>query len=175
MRVISTRSATHNLNADQAEHAFRTSISFQIASTRAFETKFEDDTFKAAIVPAVVCAAFAVELGMKARIIYDGNKEQYKELKGSSGHNLERLFALLSDTDRGWFIEGTKLPKSEFIEKLALVSKAFVDWRYVHEKTEQIIDYKFLSELAVLASTLPSSLDIISEALGDPVMDVTVN
>lgn len=160
MRIISTSAKTENPIADEAEKAFSTSISFQVASTRAFETKLVEDKFQAALVPSVVCAAFAVELGMKARIISDGNKARLKKLKGANGHKLDKLFGLLSDSDRIWFIEGMKLSKDEFTDKLALVSETFVDWRYVYEKPEQNIDYSFLSELAVLASSLPSSPEI---------------
>ncbi|MBY0574248.1 MAG: hypothetical protein K2P84_11245, partial [Undibacterium sp.] len=80
--------------------------------------------------------------------------------KGAEGHKLDLLFGLLSDSDRIWFIEEMKLSTDDFTQKLTLVSKAFIDWRYVYEKPEQDIDYSFLSELAVLASTLSSSPEI---------------
>lgn len=158
MRIISVRPGTTDPDADEAEHAFATALAFQVASTRASETKIVDDKFQRALVPAVVCAALSVELGMKARIIADGNRARYKALKGTSGHSLATLFPLLSEDDRNWFIDGSGLQADDFMETLRSVSNAFIDWRYVYEKSERDINFSFLSKLSQLASTLPAEL-----------------
>lgn len=157
MKIISVRPETTDSDADQAEHAFATSGAFQVASARAFQTQVVDEQFfQSARVPAVVCAALSVELGIKARIIADGNRKKYRALRGTSAHHLATIFALLSTDDQSWFIKGSNLPVDEFTQKLQSVSDAFVEWRYVYEKSERVIDFSFLSKLAVLASTLPS-------------------
>ncbi|MBA5639472.1 hypothetical protein H3H37_20625 [Duganella sp. LX20W] len=157
MRIISVRPGTSDPDADEAEHAFATAIAFQVASERAFETKVVGDKFQSARVPAVVCAALSVELGMKARIMADGNRAQYKKLKGTAGHSLVTLFSLLSQDDRNWFIVGSGHEKAEFMEALSAVSNAFVDWRYVYEQDERAINFSFLSKLSELATTLPAA------------------
>ncbi|MBA5690642.1 hypothetical protein [Rugamonas apoptosis] len=157
MKIISIRPETADLDADEAEHAFATSGAFQVASERAFQIQIVDEQFfQSARVPAVVCAALSVELGIKARIIADGNRKKYRALKGAAAHHLATIFAMLSSDDQSWFIKGSNLPVDEFNEKLQSVSAAFVDWRYVYEKSERVIDFSFLSKLAILASSLPS-------------------
>lgn|GEM_PF-2478763 len=157
MKIISIRPETTDSDADEAEHAFATSGAFRVASERAFQIQLVDEQFfQSARVPAVVCAALSVELGIKARIIADGNREKYRTLKRTAAHHLATIFALLSTDDQRWFIKGSNLPEDEFNEKLQSVSDAFVEWRYVYEKSERVIDFSFLSKLATLASTLPN-------------------
>lgn len=157
MRIISVRPGTTDPDADEAEHAFATAIAFQVASARACETKVVADKFQRALVPAVVCAALSVELGMKARIMADGNRAQYKTLRGTAGHSLVTLFPLLSQDDRNWFITGSGMEAAEFMEALSSVSNAFVEWRYVYEQDKRAINYSFLSKLSELATTLPAA------------------
>ncbi|MBB3122491.1 hypothetical protein [Pseudoduganella violacea] len=157
MRIISIRPGTTEPDADEAEHAFATAAAFRVAAARAIETKVVNDKFQSAHVPAVVCAAFSVELGMKARIISDGNRAEYKKLKGTASHSLLALFHLLSKDDQNWFIEGSGHEKAKFMEALDAVSSAFVDWRYVYEQAERAINFSFLSKLSELATTLPAA------------------
>ena len=93
-----------------------------------------------AIVPAVVCLAFSVELGFKA-ILVGLNKP-------SEGHKFVELFNKLPcdiKTEIQLVVVGGE---SEFSSRLESVSNAFVKWRYIFEENGYYsIDLDFLVKL----------------------------
>ena len=156
MRVISGKNLQRKLSENgsggddnlQARHALNTANAFFLASGRAFETKVAEGKFESAKIPAIVCAAFSIELALKANIAFQGDADKLKKLKSSDRHNLFKLFELLLVETQDEIFIGTKLAKSEFLEKIQTISNAFVDWRYVYEKDEISIDYTFLNDFA---------------------------
>lgn len=148
------------MNANRAND---TAKAFLIASKRADETRVIDgDKFERVIVPAIVCAAFSVEVGLKAIILAEG--------KEAHGHHLDKLFAELSAESQRQItsaITVSDYPKREgvvptFDDAIQKIRGAFVDWRYIHEKKDWMeIDYNFLLQLAeavqdVAAKVVPS-------------------
>lgn len=93
-----------------------------------------------AIVPAVVCLAFSIELGFKAILVGCG--------KPSEGHKFVELFGKLPVEIQ---VEIQRLVVGEdadFENNLTLVSNAFVEWRYIFEETGyHSINVDFLSKL----------------------------
>ena len=94
-----------------------------------------------AMIPGVVCAAFAAEVSLKAILIGEG--------KPSHGHLLADLFARVSDGLKEEVIKQTGYAPDRFSAELALVSNAFVEWRYVFEEaTSKTVSQQFLQLLA---------------------------
>ena len=78
-----------------------------------------------ALIPAVVCLAFATELALKAILLAEGNL--------SHGHKLDELFAKLQQRTQLLVMKKIGLEGGAFKANLAAVSNAFVDWRYIYE------------------------------------------
>jgi hypothetical protein len=95
---------------------------------------------KNAIVPAVVCLAFSIELGFKS-ILVGCNKP-------SEGHKFVELFGKLPDEIKTEIERFVVDDKSTFSSQLAAVSNAFVEWRYIFEGSGlHSIDIEFLAKL----------------------------
>jgi hypothetical protein len=77
-------------------------------------------------VPAIVCAAFAAELGLKAIL-------QRRGLSNERGHNLQALLERLPADDRDAIVSETSKSFADFSTLLRQVADAFVDWRYIYE------------------------------------------
>ena len=93
-----------------------------------------------AIVPAVVCLAFSIELGFKAILV--GCE------KPSDGHKFVELFAKLPCEIQDEIERLVDVENSSFKESLTLVSNAFVEWRYIFEEAGyHSIDIGYLSKL----------------------------
>jgi HEPN domain-containing protein len=91
--------------------------------------------------PAVTCAAFAAELGMKAILSRDGKKV--------TGHNLKALLDQLSIDDKTNIISLTSVAFPDFDVQLQNAKKAFVEWRYIHEQeNEKTVNIVFLGDFA---------------------------
>jgi HEPN domain-containing protein len=91
--------------------------------------------------PAVVCAAFSAEVGLKTLLEIHG--------KAVKGHDLRALFLKLPDTQKLAVFEATELPAEEFGAQLAHSRLAFSEWRYIYEaRGEKHINVKFLGVFA---------------------------
>jgi hypothetical protein len=133
-----------------AERTNNTAKAFLIASKRADEMRVIDgNKFERVIVPATVCAAFSVEIGMKAIILAEGKK--------AYGHHLDSLFAELSPESQSQITSAITLSDYQkregvtptFGDAITKIRGAFVDWRYIHEKEDWTeVDYSFLMQLA---------------------------
>lgn len=96
--------------------------------------------FQLPVVPAIVCAAFSVEVGFKAIILSEGGK--------ASGHALADLFTKLSPDIQDFIVQETGCDRAAFDSALVAVSSSFVNWRYVYEQPSAQINIDFLSRLA---------------------------
>ncbi|AKR43175.1 hypothetical protein [Methylophilus sp. TWE2] len=93
-----------------------------------------------AIVPAVVCLAFSIELGFKAILVGSG--------KPSEGHKFFDLFGKLPVEIQAEIQRLVVGEDEGFESSLTLVSNAFVEWRYIFEEPGyHSIDVEFLSKL----------------------------
>ena len=122
---------------------------FLEASRRCTDAQVVNGRFASASVPQVVCAAFAVELGLKSLLIIENQTKPY-------GHKLARLFDDLS-TDSKSHVQNAvsvptypkMIPPQTFESALKAVSTAFVDWRYCCEGLRDLVaDVGFLTSLA---------------------------
>lgn len=91
-------------------------------------------------VPAVVNAAFSVELGFKALVLRSG--------RSVSGHKLNDLFCKLDAPTQQLIVEAVGLERQVFDTSLETVSNAFIEWRYIYERESAHVDMAFLSSLA---------------------------
>jgi hypothetical protein len=93
------------------------------------------------VVPAVVCAAFSIELGFKALVLRAGGSV--------SGHNLKELFSALEPSTQQLIFAAVGIAEEEeFYSSLEAESKAFVEWRYIHERESASANTEFLSKLS---------------------------
>lgn len=99
-----------------------------------------DNGIPNAIIPSVVCLAFAIEVGFKA-ILFAANAP-------GSGHRLDKLFEALPEADREKVIFHSGIEKASFEKNLELVANAFVEWRYIYEQRGLVsISEQFLQML----------------------------
>ena len=78
-----------------------------------------------ALIPGVVCMAFAIELAIKSLLLSDKNP--------SGGHKLNELFGKLNPAVRAEVIRQAGLSEQTFLHELQIAASAFVDWRYIYE------------------------------------------
>ena len=132
-------------------HILNTSKQFFLAARRADEQRIIGGAqFEWLPVPAIVCAAFSIELALKAIILAEtGN--------GANGHKLDDLYAELSGASQQKVAAAVTVPTypkvpdvtETFDTALAKIRNAFIEWRYIHEKTDWTsIDRIFLMEVA---------------------------
>ena len=93
------------------------------------------------VAPAVVCAAFSIELGLKAILTKAGS--------GARGHDLNVLFNAIPADIQNKVTGLVGITRADFDTSLARASHAFVEWRYVHENAEAMANIMFLEKLAV--------------------------
>ncbi|EAQ32291.1 HEPN domain-containing protein [Idiomarina baltica] len=106
--------------------------------------------------PSVICGAFSVELSMKSLL--------YKNGVESKGHHLLKLMRKLSPEIQNEIRDGLGKKWPDFEEQLENCDKAFVDWRYAHETTQDLnINSNFLILLAeICCKIVMRELDINS-------------
>jgi hypothetical protein len=90
--------------------------------------------------PAIVCAAFSVEIGFKAIILEEGGR--------GSSHELFELFKKMSSAAQNLIVKEVGFDRTAFSVELYKVSQAFAEWRYVYEKKSAQVNIDFLSKLA---------------------------
>lgn len=127
------------MNVGQAQNS---SKSFYLAHGRCMEQRpLSAQQVQVLLVPAVVCAALSVELGFKALILANQRAE--------TGHALNKLFAVLPEDLQDAIVSAVGIARPEFDKSLGLAANAFVDWRYIYEKTEDVhLNLEFLRTLA---------------------------
>jgi hypothetical protein len=114
------------MDVDQAKNSSR---SFHLAFQRALEPhQTAPGQFEALMVPGVVCAAFAVELGIKAIALTDGAQP-------GKHHKLNELFGALDAAEQSAIKTSVGLSDSDFQNELTAAAGAFVQWRYIYEAT----------------------------------------
>ena len=127
------------MNITQARNS---SKSFQSAFGRCMEPRHSGpQQVQVLLVPAVVCAAFSIELGFKTLLLANNS--------AANGHALDRLFRRLAEGNRDAIMRRVGLDEATFDKSIAAVANAFVDWRYLYEKTGDVhLDLDFLRRLA---------------------------
>lgn len=116
------------MNVDQAKNSSR---NFHLACQRALELRQTGQgQIESLVVPGVVCAAFAIELGIKAIALGEGTQPR--------GHGLDELFGILSVPEQNAIKDSIGLPDPDFQKELKVAAGAFVEWRYIYEATETV-------------------------------------
>lgn len=102
---------------------------------------------KNALIPAVVCLAFATELALKCMLLAKGIP--------SGGHDLAALFKKLDADTQDLVKTRAQLKAEDFDAELLAVSGAFVEWRYIYEKPGfHTINLPFLQSLCCVLGEL---------------------
>lgn len=97
--------------------------------------------------PAVVCAAFSSEIGLKTLLERQGIK--------ASGHDLMKLYKKLPPDQQYKIYEETGMAMQEFTAHLLNSRLAFVKWRYIYEeKGGSMVNLKFLGAFAQAIETV---------------------
>lgn len=100
--------------------------------------------------PAIVCAAFSAEVGLKTMLERLGIT--------AKGHDLHSLLMKLPGEMQYAIFEATGMTMEDFSSQLAHSRNAFVDWRYIYEKNgENFISIKFLGIFASAVETVALS------------------
>lgn len=103
--------------------------------------------------PALVCAAFSIEVGLKLLLSRCG--------KGAEGHDLFRLYRKLPRHLQFQIRHGTTYTHRDFVKELFIARNAFTEWRYVYESQDTLsVNVIFLGKLA-------ESVTYICEKHGD--------
>jgi predicted DNA binding CopG/RHH family protein len=127
-----------SLNQDQAQNSSR---SFYLAHQRCIEERrLPDGQIQLLVIPAIVCAAFSIELGFKAIVLQSGGSV--------SGHKLKELFSALEAPTQQQIVSAVGVAEGEFNTSLAEASNAFVEWRYIYERESANANVEFLSKLS---------------------------
>ena len=127
------------MNVNQAKNSSR---SFHLAFQRALEQRQTGPgQVEVLMVPAVVCAAFAIELGVKAIALAKGAQPR--------GHELDKLFGTLDAAEQNGIKALVGLSDTDFQKELKAAAGAFVEWRYIYEATGTVsANLAFLQSLS---------------------------
>jgi hypothetical protein len=129
------------------------SRAFFLAFERCMERRrLPGGTFQMLVVPATVCLAFSIELGLKSLAVAEGASPW--------GHALAKLFGTLTPTAQEMLVKDVGLTRAQFDAALAAASNTFEDWRYVHEPqpTNPHAEIAFLEALGrAVQKALPAS------------------
>lgn len=106
--------------------------------------------------PSIICGAFSVELAIKSLL--------YKKGIEVKGHHLLKLLQKLPEEIQEEIYDRLGKDWGDFEAQLANCDKAFVNWRYAHETTEDLnINSKFLVLFAeICCDIVMRELDIKS-------------
>ena len=126
------------MNLAQAQNS---STAFYLAYQRCLEQRpLPNGQVQFLAVPAIVCAAFPIELGLKSLVLRAGG--------AASGHKLKELFGALEPPTQQLIIAAVGLARPEFDSSLEAASNTFVEWRYVYEQESANANIEFLSKLS---------------------------
>jgi hypothetical protein len=143
-------------------HCLRNAQQFLDASARCARHEAAEGGLPMSLqVPAVVNAAFAVELAFKALLLGQLKKND----PAPEGHELLDLFSKLTPADQASLRKAVAVPiyprlaqpsNDALLDALAEHAKAFVAWRYVHEGVggDLLANLAFLASLATAAIAL---------------------
>ena len=92
------------------------------------------------LVPAIVCIAFSIELGLKELARIEG--------KNLRGHKLADLFNKLSSDRQARLVAAAGYTRGVFDLALREATDVFVDWRYVYEEEHSEANLGFLQAFA---------------------------
>ncbi|EKO3421177.1 hypothetical protein NXE12_001536 [Vibrio fluvialis] len=102
-------------------------------------------------LPAIACAAFSSEVGLKLILKKCGIEKK--------GHDLFALYSSLPDHYQIQIIEGSGYQSEEFNHELKKARSAFVEWRYIYEKDSiEVLNVWFLGKLAKSINYLTNRL-----------------
>ena len=125
-------------DVSQAQNSSR---GFYLAFQRCMEERLlPSNKVEVLLVPAVVCAAFSIELGFKTLLLRAG--------RSACGHNLQDLFNKLEPATQNAIVGAVGIERQEFDASLKAVCDAFVGWRYLYERAVMNIELAFVSKLA---------------------------
>lgn len=103
---------------------------------------------KLMVIPALVCAAFSAEVGLKAAIA-----AQEQPVKNK--HDLWILFQDLSAQSQADVIRTMDMSREIFEAKLKSCRNTFEQWRYIYEdEGEQSVSLSFLALFAIAIEAL---------------------
>ena len=124
-----------------APHARMTSTAFLEAYRRCMDETISSGKGEAMFIPALVCAAFSAEVGLKALLLHAG--------RPARGHDLVKLFNRLTVEVQVDIFGRMGMEASQFAANLNHVREAFKDWRYMYEfNDERSISIAFVSSFA---------------------------
>lgn len=125
------------MNVDQAANLTN---SFGLAAERCLERRpLPGGRFEMLAVPAIVCAAFSIELGLKTLILLRGGVQK--------GHDLKTLFLRTHAEDQRTIEESLGMDRDALLRSLSKAASAFNDWRYVFEQDAAHADPAFLQAM----------------------------
>ena len=94
--------------------------------------------------PAVVCAAFSIEVAFKFLLARHG--------RAARGHDLLRLYRRLPRHLQYQIRHGSCYARRDFLRELIVARNAFTDWRYVYESDDGLmVSVVFLGRVAETA------------------------
>ena len=115
--------------------------SFWLAAARSLEQRRISPTqFQMLLIPAVVCSAFSIELGIKAILLRSGQPPKT--------HNLAMLFEALPSAIQDQVVLACGMSRKDFDAALGEAAKLFEKWRYVYEMDEPQVNLRFVTQLA---------------------------
>ena len=110
---------------------------FRLASARCREARpLPNGQAEMLMAPAVVCAAFSIELGLKTLLLKAGDPQK--------GHDLEKLFLRLEKGVQDAIVARTSFPPEGFAKRLTVAAQTFDEWRYLYEKDGVAASLTFL-------------------------------
>jgi hypothetical protein len=114
-----------------AASALLSARSFLAAFQRCwYPVTLRGESLRSEVLPAIVCLAFAIELGLKGLLVSSGVKKR--------GHDLAVLFEALPPEQRKEVMHLVGLPEPEFTKALMASRNTFDAWRYVHEISGEV-------------------------------------
>ena len=125
--------------SENALPAFHIAIGFHEGANRCGEARKygSGSEFNMSVPPVIVCAAFAAEMYMKALMYRVNNTKRSHDLSQSL---LKRMAADDVNVVAAFYSEMRHADKNQMISDISKFTKAFEDWRYVHEKDAGQID-----------------------------------
>ena len=105
----------------------------QAAFERCWNTSREYDRLPTAPLgmPALICAALSVEIGLKALLFEKG-------LGPGREHNLRKLLNMLPSPTKATIISDVSATYPDFEDQLTNAEGAFVRWRYFYESRDEL-------------------------------------
>jgi hypothetical protein len=95
------------------------------------------------VAPAVVCAAFSAEIGLKALLIKEGNFDPDVDCQ----HPPFPLFGKLSDHVQAAMIRAAGMDRASFELQLQNAKDVFVKWRYLNEIEHKSVNLDFVLKI----------------------------